>query len=159
MRPLRPGDEEQAVQWGQDREFCLANGWELDMSAERIRSHWQRITAETHPDFLRLAVDLDDRPVGFVDLAALNGESGEFGIAIGESGLWGQGIGQRAGQLLLVHAFTELKLQYVWAEVHEPNHRSHALMKKLGFTEINRNGTDEYQGQQVTMVQYRLDRP
>lgn len=85
-------------------------------------------------------------------------ETAELGIAIGDSGLWGQGIGRQAGNLLLRHAFENLHLQYVWAEVHEPNERSHALMRKLGFTETSRHGTDEYQGQEVPMVQYRLER-
>lgn len=156
LRPLRPGDEEYAVGWGADPEFCLANGWTPDLPPESIRGFWQTLIAVPSPQSLRLGIESEGRLVGFVDLAALSAESGEFGIAIGESGLWGQGIGTQAGNLLLAHAFHTLKLQYVWAEVHEPNRRSHALMKKLGFAETSRRGTDEYQGQLVPMVQYTL---
>lgn len=158
LRPLRPGDEEYAVHWGQNTEFCLANDWELNLPPERIRTHWQKLIASTAPNFLRLGIELDGRLIGFVDLAALNAESGELGIGIGESRLWGRGLGWQAGTLLLAHAFCSLGLDHVWAEVHEPNRRSHALMGKLGMRETGREGTDEYQGQMVSMVQYRITR-
>lgn len=87
------------MKWGQDRAFCLANGWDLNMPAERIRKHQRGL-------------------IGYVALQDVNAETAEFGIAIGESGLWGQGIGQQAGKLLLSYAVHELHLKSVWAEVH-----------------------------------------
>lgn len=158
LRPMRPGDEEYAVQWGQDREFCLANGWEVDRPPERIRAHQRRVIDAPPIGLLRLGIEYHSRLVGFVALQDLNAESGELGIAIGESGLWGKGIGAQAGRLLLAHAFEVLHLQYVWAEVHATNERSHALMQKLGFREVSREGQDEYRGEVVKMVQYRLER-
>ncbi len=159
LRPLCPGDEDYAVQWGQDREFCLANGWEPDLPAGRIRAHWRGLITAPPRQFLRLGIVQDGVLVGYTDLADLVAVSGELGIAIGESRLWGQGIGTAAGQLMLRHAFEVLGLERVWAEVHEPNQRSHALMHRLGFVEIGREGTDLYRGQTVGLVQYKRNRP
>lgn len=155
---MHPGDEETAVAWGADVAFCLANGWALQMPAERIRSHQRRLIDSPPEGLLRLGIEMDGRLIGFVDLADLNEQSGELGIAIGESGLWGGGIGAQAGRLMLAHAFEVRELEFVWAEVHLPNRRSQALMRKLGMTETGREGTDEYQGEVVPMVQYRIER-
>lgn len=129
LRPLRPGDEEYAVRWGQDRAFCLANGWELNLSAESIRKHQRKLIDAPPAGLLRLGIEFRGRLIGYVALQDMTEETGDFGIAIGESGWWGQGLGQRAGELLLKRAFNELHLRYVWAEVHEPNERSHTKLR------------------------------
>lgn len=77
LRPFQTGDEEAALRWSRDRQFCLINEWTLDL--------WQ---------------DLKDGKA-------------ELGIAIGDSGLWGQGIAAQAGQLMLAWAFEDLALQRV----------------------------------------------
>lgn len=118
LRPMHAGDEETAVKWGQDRAFCLANGWDLNMPAERIRKHQRGLIESPPPGLLRLGIECEGRLIGYVALQDVNAETAEFGIAIGESGLWGQGIGQQAGKLLLSYAFHELHLKSVWAEVH-----------------------------------------
>ncbi|WP_291425459.1 GNAT family protein [Deinococcus sp.] len=159
LRSLCPGDENYAAQWGQDREFCLSNGWEPGLPAGRIQAHWRGLITAPPSQFLRLGIVHNGVLVGYTDLADLVAVSGELGVAIGESRLWGQGLGTAAGQLMLRHAFGVLRLERVWAEVHEPNRRSHALMQRLGFVEIGREGTDLYRGQTVGLVQYKLNRP
>lgn len=158
LRPLRPGDEEAAVRWGADDEFCRATGWTVGLAPRMLRRHWQGIIAGGAPNFRRLGVEHGGRLVGYVDLADLSATSGEFGIAVGERALWGRGVGTRAGQLLLAHAFGDLGLQTVTAEVHRPNLPSHALMRRLGFREVGEGGPDEYRGEQVPTVWYALER-
>ncbi|TDM16652.1 hypothetical protein [Macrococcoides canis] len=46
-----------------------------------------------YDDFIRLGIELDDKLIGYADLAYIKGNSAELGIAIGESKLWGRGIG------------------------------------------------------------------
>lgn len=159
LRPLRPGDEEAAVRWGADQEFCLAIDWTPNLPAERIRTHWRRIIRIPDPTFLRLGIELNGDLAGYVDLANLDGVSGEFGIAIGEPGQWGRGIGWQAGRYLLQFAFEELGLQSVKAEVHAPNHRSHALMQKLGFRTVGEAPPEFYQGELVRIIRYVINRP
>lgn len=158
LRPLRPGDEERAVRWGADEAFCLAVDWPVGLPAEHIREHWQGLLTLTPPELLRHGVTLDGVLVGYTDLAGFTGDSAEFGIAIGEPGLWGQGLGLRAGRLTLAHAFHDLHLQTVTAEVHAPNLRSRALMRRLGFTETGPGGLEEYRGEVVPVIQFVLRR-
>ena len=163
LRPLRPGDEETAVRWGADREFCLANGWVPGLAPRVLRRHWQVIIADRSSDFLRLGIEQRGEGqggelVGYVDLGDITAESAEFGIAIGEPRRWGQGMGTRAGQLLLAHAFGPLGLSVLRAEVHAPNVRSHALMRRLGFAVMGESGTDLYWGVQVPLVRYEVRR-
>ncbi|GAA5532917.1 GNAT family protein [Deinococcus aluminii] len=158
LRPLRPGDEEAAVHWAADPEFCLAAGWTVGLAPRKVREHWRRLMAGAGPDFLRLGVEQGGRLVGYVDLANLTPTSGEFGIAIGERALWGRGVGAEAGRLLLAHAFGTLGLHTVTAEVHAPNLRSHALMRRLGFREVGQGGPDRYRGEMVGTVWYALSR-
>ena len=119
-------------------------------STELLAVHLQRAGQAflLHP--LSLACDFRKRSI----------EDGvaEIGIAIGDSRIWGKGVGAAAGRLMLEWAFGSLCFQKVWADVHEPNARSLALMRKLGFTEVSRNGLEEYQGQVVPMVQFGLSR-
>lgn len=95
LRPLRPGDEEAAVRWAADPEFCLAAGWTPGLAPRLVRDHWRPIVAGSWPDFLRLGVEVGGRFVGYVDLAELTPTSGQFGIGIGERALWGRGWGGR----------------------------------------------------------------
>lgn len=123
------------MRWGQDREFCLASGWTPDLPAERVRAWWARILGDERADFLRLGIELDAQLVGYADLADIEDTVGraEFGIVLGERNLWGRGLGRIAGRLMLAHGFKQLGLSRVTAEVHAPNARSLALMKRLGF--------------------------
>ncbi|GAA5513404.1 IS1595 family transposase ISBko1 [Deinococcus carri] len=159
LRPLQPGDEEAAVRWAADREFCLATGWTVGLAPRKVREHWARIIVGAGPDFLRLGVEVEGRLTGYVDLANLTPISGEFGIAIGERAWWGRGLGTAAGQRMLAHGFHTLGLDTITAEVHAPNLRSHALMRRLGFRETGVGGPDSYRGELVETVWYVLTRP
>lgn len=156
LRPLRPGDEEAAMRWAADPEFCLATGWTAGLAPRKVREHWSRVISGLGPDFLRLGAELDGRLVGYVDLANLTPTSGEFGIAIGERALWGRGVGAEAGRLMLAHGFDTLGLETITAEVHAPNLRSHALMRRLGFREVREGGPDTYRGEMVGTTWYEV---
>ncbi|WP_293914682.1 GNAT family protein [Deinococcus sp.] len=157
LRPLRSGDEHSAARWGADAEFCRANDWAPDLSAQSIRQHWAGIIAGTPDDFLRLGVDLGGELVGHVDLAFLSAHTGEFGIAI-ERTHWRRGLGLTAGRLLLAHAFGSLNLQDITATVHAPNRPSHTLMLRLGFVEGGYAESEIYQGTLVDVTRYVLTR-
>ncbi|MEF2278583.1 GNAT family protein [Deinococcus sp. YIM 134068] len=158
LRPLRPGDEGAAARWAADPEFCRAAGWTVGLAPRLVSRHWERLIAGTGPDFMRLGVEAGGRLVGYVDLANLTRTSGEFGIGIGERALWGQGVGRKAGRLLLAHAFGTLRLEVVTAEVHAPNLPSHVLMRRLGLRENGRGEPDMYRGERVEVVRYVLTR-
>lgn len=158
LRPLRLGDEEAAVRWSRDAAFCAANDWQPNLPAERVQKHWQKLITSPPAGLLRLGVLQGERLIGYVDLAGQTAETGELGIAIGESALWGQGVGAAACQLMLAHAFEQLDLPEVTAEVHAPNTRSRRLMNKLGFTEIGQVGEEIYQGESVPLIGFLMRR-
>jgi RimJ/RimL family protein N-acetyltransferase len=158
LRPLRPGDEQAAVRWAADPEFCLAAGWTPHLAPRLINRHWQRLIAGTGPDFLRLGIVENGELVGYVDLANKQAHTAELGVAIGERAQWGRGLAHQACGLLLAQAFGPLKLQTVTAQVHAPNSRSHRLMLGLGFTESGRGEPELYRGEWVEVVCYRLGR-
>ncbi|WP_161883045.1 GNAT family N-acetyltransferase [Deinococcus alpinitundrae] len=157
LRRLRPGDEEAAVRWAADEEFCRAADWTLNLAPDRVREHWRSMIAESGPDFLRLGIELNGVLAGHVDLAFLTVHSGEFGIGIGRP-YWRQGLGLTAGRLLLSHALEVLKLQEVTATVHAPNLPSHALMRRLGFVEEGEAEPEPYQGAVVAVTRYVVRR-
>ncbi|MXV20392.1 GNAT family N-acetyltransferase [Deinococcus xianganensis] len=156
LRPLRAGDEEVAVRWAADPMFCRAADWTPGLASRVVRRHWKALIAGGDPAFLRLGAELDGRLVGFVDLAGLSGTSAEFGIAIGERALWGQGAARQAGEALIAHA-AELGLSQLTALVHAPNTRSHALMRRLGFVEAGHADPETYMGEVVPVIRYERE--
>ena len=134
--PLCPDDLSAFARWAADAEFCRAIGWRLGLDERALRAWLAPILAGGEPGFLRLGVAWQGGLIGYVDLADLNGYSGEFGIALGERALWGRGLGVEAGRLLLAHGFGTLGLQLIRAEVHVSNARSLRLMEKLGFVDV-----------------------
>lgn len=70
----------------------------------------------------------------------------------------GTGVSRRACELLLEEAWA-MGLHTVTAEVHAPNERSHALMRRLGFQECGMTEPHLYQGVPVALVHYVLRRP
>lgn len=153
LRAFQAGDEEAAVRWSRDRAFCEANEWTPDLSADVVRECWQQ-RGVTSPHLQM--IEVDGEVVGYAEWQDLAAGEAELGIAIGDSGRWGQGIAAQAGRLMLAWAFTELGLERVWAEAHAPNVRSLALLRKLGFDELGPHGEAEYQGRTVPMVQFEL---
>lgn len=137
LRPLTPADFGTVFCWGQDEEFCLATGWTLNLTRAQIERSWGRILSEIGADFLRLGIEAGGALIGYVDLADIEHEVGraELGIAIGERSLWGRSLGFAAGRLMLEHGFAHLGLTRVTAQVHAPNPRSLALMRRLGFVQ------------------------
>lgn len=158
LRPLRPGDEEAAVRWSEDPVFCRANDWELDLPPERVCRHWRGLIEAPPPDFVRLGIERGGRLIGYGDWASITPQSAELGLAIGESRLWGQGLGVEAGRLLIAYAFGVLGLPQVRAEVHAPNTRSRRLMPKLGFREVGVVGEETYGGQPTPLIGFTLSR-
>ena len=156
---MREADLEAAVRWSRDREFCLASGWTPELPPGRVRTWWARVLREIGPDFLRLGIELDGQLVGYADLADVEDTVGraEFGIVLGERKVWGRGLGRAAGRLMLTHGFGRLGLSRVTAEVHAPNTRSLALMKRLGFRQegvLRRHAL--YRGGVVDVVAFGL---
>ncbi|WP_328530759.1 GNAT family N-acetyltransferase [Nocardioides sp. NBC_00368] len=158
LRPLSPGDEHVYAAWAEDEEFRVANGWPERDRDGHLR-HWRRLIEAPPPELIRLAVEVDEEVVGYADLHGLAPDTRELGIAIGPSSRWGQGLGQRAIKTALTYGFSVLDLTRIWAETHETNARAKKLFDATGFIETGRHGTDTYRGEDVSLVQYAVERP
>ena len=77
----------------------------------------------------------DDRPVGSIDLHALdlqNGGAG-LGIFIGDPADTSQGYGSDAIRALLDFGFGELRLERIWLDVYADNARAIHVYERIGF--------------------------
>ncbi len=108
-------------------------------------------------DFIRLGIEFDDKLVGYADLACIKDYSAELGIAIGESALWGNGIGFNSAVCMMDYASKNLGITIFNAETHEVNVRSRRMLEKIGFKEISIIGSEEYLGMKSQLIQYRLN--
>ena len=156
IRPLTMDDYEAVLKWSKDDSFCLANGWELNRSPEELYRWWLLCVNNATADFIRMGMELEGELVGYADLANIADDTAELGIAIGESGLWGKGIGSRAATSIMRYAAEKLGITTFTAETNEANLRSQKMLEKIGFKVISRSGSEEYMGAESSLIQYRL---
>lgn len=78
--------------------------------------------------------DQEDRIIGTCTLAGIDRDNGraEIGFAL-TSERWGEGLASEAVALLLRHAFEELGLHRIEADVDPLNDRSLSLLERIGF--------------------------
>ncbi len=135
LRVLQLEDLDTVMRWVKDSEFCLANDWSLELSEERIRTHWTGIISESSDNLIRQGITLNSQLIGYADLADINTHEARasLGYAIGDSSLWGRGLGFLGAKLMLELAFTDLNLERLTAEVNAVNLRSLRVLEKLGF--------------------------
>lgn len=157
LRPLQPGDETLFAAWAHDPDFRTANGWSEPTGESHLR-HWRELIAAPPADLVRLAVERDGDVVGYVDLHGSGQSCRELGVVIGPSSNWGRGLGRRALRLALTYAFSVLDLDQVQARTHETNERARRLLAGSGFSETGPQGEEEYAGEVVDLVGYRLER-
>lgn len=155
LRPLRIDDYEAVLNWSKDDLFCSANGWELERDEVELYNWWSHCVNNEAEDFIRMGIDFDGKLIGYADLANIEGNTAEIGIAIGETTLWGKGIGFHSTLSLIKYASTELRITVFNAETHETNIRSRNMLQRLGFEETSRIGTEEYLGEDSQLIQYR----
>lgn len=156
IRPLTTSDYPTVLKWSQDAAFCSANGWQLNRSPEELYRWWLKCVSNVSKNFIRMGIEFNKKLVGYADLACINDKSAELGIAIGESHLWGKGIGYYSAICMIEFASQRLGVTTFNAETHEANVRSRKMLEKLGFEEISRLGIEEYLGKNSQLIQYKL---
>ena len=84
VRPLSIDDFKNVLNWSKDDTFCSANGWEINRSEEELYRWWLHCVNHESEDFIRLGIELEERLIGYADLACIKDNTAELGIAIGE---------------------------------------------------------------------------
>lgn len=156
IRDLTIDDYKFVLKWSKDRLFCSANGWELNRSSEEIYKWWDNCVNNAAENFVRKGIEFNGKLIGYADLACIKDHTAELGIAIGERGLWGKGVGFYSAIRIMKYALNNLGITVLNAETHEANIRSKKMLEKLGFVEISRIGLEEYSGISSQLIQYRL---
>ncbi|WPP41822.1 GNAT family N-acetyltransferase [Paenibacillus hunanensis] len=136
--------------------FCLANGWGSYRSSDELYNWWLRCIHNEAENFVRLGIVYDDTLIGYADLASIQGEAAELGIAIGDSRLWGKGLGCRAAMCIIQYASKQLKIIHFYAETDRSNIRSQKMLKKIGFEEISRSDQEQADHLKQSLIQYEL---
>lgn len=156
IRQITLDDYQSVLKWSKDDSFCLANGWEKNRSPEELYQWWHNCVHNAADDFIRMGIEWKEKLIGYADLACIKENTAELGIAIGESGLWGNGIGFNAAKCMMDYGLKKFGITIFTAETHETNLRSRSMLEKLGFEEISRIGSEEYFGMDIQLIQYKL---
>ena len=156
LRPLTEDDAEHVLVWSKDDLFCLANGWETNRTTEELKQWWFNCINHPAEDFIRMGVEVNQKLAGYADVAFIKDGTAEFGIAIGDSKLWGKGVGYHSSLAMIRYAAKNLGIHTFDAETHEANTRSQRMLEKIGFKEISRIGGEQYLGTHSQLIQYRL---
>lgn len=157
LRPLAIEDYETVLKWSKDDAFCSANGWELNRSPEELDRWWGMCVENVMEDFLRMGIECDGKLIGYADLAGIQDGCAELGIAIGDSEMWGKGLGSRAALAMMDFAAEKLSITGFTAETNEANVRSRKMLEKIGFEEVGSDGREEYMGMDGLLIQYKLE--
>ena len=105
---------------------------------EAMEERWFEQMLEHHGRdrfFYVICLRADDRPVGSIDLHAVDFRNGgaSLGIAIGDPADTGRGYGTAALRALVGFAFDELRLERVELEVYAYNDRARRVYERVGF--------------------------
>lgn len=103
-----------------------------------------------------MGIEYENRLIGYADLACIRDGSAELGIAIGESALWGRGLGTQSAKSMMAYGADVLGISNFSAETHETNLRSRKMLWQLGFEEVGKEGYEEYLGENSRLIQYVL---
>ena len=147
------------------RELChaLFRGWKNDPAvfedetqfspfvyyAPGVDRYWERLQS---PDRAVLAVMLNDRPIGEVQLKRIDRAAGSctLSIHLQNDAVKNRGYGTLAERLALRYAFETLALETVYADALVKNTRSCHVLEKVGFEFLREENGFRY---------YRCQRP
>lgn len=147
LRRLTIEDFAAVLKWSKDPLFCAANEWK-NRSDDEVYRWWLRCVDIQAEDFIRMGIEYDERLIGYADMASIHNHTAELGIAIGESSLWGQGIGTKAAICMMEYGATQYGITVFTAETRQDNFRAQKMLEKIGFEEVSRLNA---------FIQYRLD--
>lgn len=139
LRPAERSDIPLFVRWMSDAR-TTRNLLLRSPIGQAIEERWFDTMLEHHGRerwFFVICRLVDGRPVGSLDLHALdetNGSSG-IGIAIGDPADTGHGYGSDALRVLVRFGFDELRLVRLWLDVYDENEGARRVYERLGFVQ------------------------
>ncbi len=141
LRAIEPEDAAVVHAWYAHADTARLMG-EWPRSLARRRADAETAVRESGRDWFAWIICLleDDRPIGRADVFEvdrLNGSAG-FGLAIGEHGERGRGLGTDAVNAILDFCFGQLRLERVWLVTDSVNERAQHVYEKAGLVHEGR---------------------
>jgi RimJ/RimL family protein N-acetyltransferase len=136
LRAFEPDDAEHVHRWYEHADTARLMG-EMPRSLAQRRADAESELAKGGRDWFAFTICLltDDRPIGRADVFEIdkvNGSAG-FGLAIGEHGMRGSGLGTDAVNAIADFCFGQLRLERLWLVTDSVNARAQHVYEKAGF--------------------------
>jgi RimJ/RimL family protein N-acetyltransferase len=136
LRDFEPADAVFVHRWFNTPQAIEGLVEQRETFGEDEARRWTARAAEASGPDRKWAVTVDGRPepVGFTALYGLGRQAApELGILIGETDLWGRGVGTDAQRLTLARAFEEFGAHRVLELILADNERARRVVERLGF--------------------------
>ena len=141
LRPIEMKDFHEVFQWSKDEQFCLLNDWKINREEKELYEWWKRCCEfQQSSSFRRFGIEHVGKLIGYADLADIKGKSAEVGVAIGDSTVWGKGIGSHVLKELMDYGREFLAIEEFYAETKATNLRYRNMLEKLGFFQTDKKG-------------------
>ncbi|WP_436501739.1 GNAT family N-acetyltransferase [Actinokineospora sp. HUAS TT18] len=141
LRPLELDDADTLWRWNSDPEIMRWFDTDFPESLFQFRERFATRAPNSY-ERIALAVETiaDHRFVGIVQLRDTRHHLGraELDIYLGETDVWGHGIGTETMRLICRYGFTTMRLHAIELTVVADNERARTLYRKIGFTEDGR---------------------
>lgn len=136
LRPLEEQDLHTVAEWRNQREV-RRSFFTSSLIAYSGQKKWFEHYMQDHTKEIFVAINKEtDTPVGMISLYNINyrDHNAEIGSTIvGDSSMWGKGIGTEMISMMLDYAFTDLGLNRVYAYALDFNKGSIRAKQKCGF--------------------------
>lgn len=141
------------------RELChaLFRNWENDAAVYADLSKFKPYTycaadvdryfdAKSEPSRVLLAIVLNDKPIGELQLKKIDWEKAEctMSIHLQNDAVKGKGYGTQAEHMALQYAFDTLHMKTVYADALVQNARSQHVLENVGFRLIREDAAFKY---------------
>lgn len=157
LREIRLDDFAEVLTWSKNHEFCAANDWEQNREEQELYRWWHYCCHDLQTEsFRRMGIAEGDQLIGYGDFVATDNGAMELGIAIGDSTVWGKGLGTAALKLMIEVAEKKFGMTKLLAETHATNARARGMLRKAGFREIARVDQEVYMGEITDLIQLEL---
>jgi len=138
LRPLQLDDAKISYKWRNNPEIWKNTGSAPDREiTEEMEMAWMRkVLADSSTKRFAICLKANDRYIGNAYLSDIVNGTAEEQIFIGETELWGNGIGTRARAILYDVASAQFGIRRIVTNIRIRNIASLKSVSKLGFVEV-----------------------
>lgn len=135
LRDFRPDDAAAVHRWFSDERVTADLVGSRDEFSEDDAKGWvERAIDASRDRKWAITIDGADDAAGFVALFGLERDLGpELAVLVGEPSAWGKGVAREAERQACVHAFRELHVHRIHAEIPATNEAAQKVVTFLGF--------------------------